>query len=75
MPSPELQAQIEVWRQMSREKKMTASEYRKVIDALREGRTMAAATSATSRAKKASTKAPAKSSDDLLADLESSLGL
>jgi len=63
--TPELSAQIQVWRQKVRDKTITQSELRDALAALRQGRASSAVTSAGSRAKKAPV-----NSDDLLNQLE-----
>lgn len=71
MHSPELQAKVQLWRQKSREGTLTQEELREALAALREGRLQAAATSATSKARTAKTRANAAvNSDDLLNQLE-----
>jgi uncharacterized membrane protein len=69
--SPEMQAQIQLWRQKSRDGTLTQEEMREAIKALREDRVGAAKISAGSRAKKATAKAKANvNSDDLLSELD-----
>lgn len=67
--SPEMQIKIAEWRRKSREGTLTQEEMKEAILTLRQDRVGAAATSAGSRAKKASAKTPINS-DDLLAELD-----
>lgn len=69
--SPEMQAQIQIWRQKSRDGTITQDELREALKALREDRVRAATTSEASRGRKAATRAKAAvNSDDLLSELE-----
>ena len=69
--SPEAQAKVQLWRQKAREGTLTQDEMREAIITLRQDRIAAAATSATSRAKKAATREKkAVNSDDLLSELD-----
>lgn len=69
--SPEAQAQVQLWRQKAREGTLTQDEMRQAIATLRQDRINAATTSATSREKKASTRAKKNvNSDDLLSELD-----
>ena len=69
--SPEMQAQIQLWRQKAREGTLTQDEMREAIAALRQDRVAAAGVSAASRAKKSATAAKkAVNSDDLLSELD-----
>jgi len=67
MPTPELDAQIAIWRQKALDDTMTPAEYKLAIDALREGRMSAARASDAARRKKARAVVP--EADDLLAEL------
>lgn len=69
--SPEAQAKIQLWRQKSREGKLTQEEMREVIQVLRQDRLAAAATSAASRERKSVAKARVNiNSDELLGELD-----
>ena len=63
----DIQTQVQLWRQKAREGTLTQDEMREAIQALRQGRINAAATSAKSRSKKS---VPAVNSDDLLNELD-----
>lgn len=70
--SPEMQAQIQLWRQKAREGTLTQDEMRQAIAALRADRVGAAGVSEKSREKKAATRAKKDiNSDDLLGELDS----
>lgn len=66
--SPELQANIAIWRQKAIDGTLSIEETRAAIHALREGRVSAAIASDTSRAKKAKQSIP--TAEDLLAELD-----
>ena len=66
--SPEMQAQVQIWRQKAREGTLTQEERRDAIRLLREDRKGAEGVSAASRAKKAP-KAPVNA-DDFLSELD-----
>ena len=69
--SPEMQAKIQLWRQKAREGTLTQDEMREAIAALRQDRVGAASVSATSREKRATTRAKANiNSDALLGELD-----
>ena len=69
--TPDISAKVQLWRQKAREGTLTQDEMREAIEILRQGRTAAAATSAVSRERKATTKAKANvNSDDLLSELD-----
>ena len=69
--SPELQAQVQLWRQKAREGTLTQGEMRQAIAALRQDRVGAAAVSAKSKATKATARAKANvNSEDLLNELD-----
>lgn len=67
MYSPEMSARIAEWRRKSLDGTLSIDEMKAAVVALREGRVSAAASSAKSRSAKA--KAPARSADDMLAEL------
>lgn len=65
-----VQTQIQIWRQKSREGNMTLEEYREAIAFIRQGRTAASTASDKSRTTRAAGKAKASvNSDDLLSEL------
>jgi len=69
--SPDMSAQIQLWRQKAREGTLTPDEMRLAIAALRRDRIGASVVSDTSRAKKATAKSKANvNSDDLLSELD-----
>lgn len=61
---------IAVWRQRCNDGTITPEEMREALAALRQDRLLAAQTSAKSKSGGGKSKAPTKSSDDLLAELE-----
>ena len=67
--SPELQAQIAVWRAKCADNTMTAEEYKEAIKVLRAGRLTAAAAAATGATRRAKVKAEIPSADDMLGEL------
>lgn len=75
--TPEMQAQVAVWRQKAAEGKLSVEEMREAIKVLREGRVQAMAAANASKRKAIATgeiKAPrakkvARSADDLLGEL------
>lgn len=73
MQSPELQSQISMWRMKAVAGTLTPEEMKAAIIALREGRRSASETAP--KAKKASgggkSRAPARSADDMLNELDS----
>lgn len=69
--TPEMSAQVQLWRQKAREGTLTQEEMRDAITALRRDRIGASAVSTKSHEKKATAKAKATvSSDDLLSELD-----
>lgn len=69
--TPEMQSQIQLWRQKARDGTLTQDEMRQAIVALRQDRVGAAATSAKSKTTRATAKAKANvNSDDLLSELD-----
>lgn len=69
--SPEMQTQIQIWRQKAREGTLTQEEMRQAIAALRQDRVAASATSAKARATKSAATAKKNiNSDDLLGELD-----
>lgn len=73
--TPEMQAQISVWRQKAAEGTLTVEEQREAIKILREGRLQAMTAAKASKAKSATgeskprAKKVARSADDLLGEL------
>lgn len=68
--TPEELARIQVLRDKARNNTLTMEETKEAIALLRSGRAAASQTAAKSSSKRASAKAPAKSGDDLLSELE-----
>lgn len=64
--SPELQSKITLWRTKSKDGTITLAEMKEAVLLLRQGRRAAADASAASKSK--STKKPARSAEDMLAD-------
>jgi len=64
---PELQSKIALWRSRSADGTITLDEMKQAIIAIRQGRVSAAA--AAEGSKKTKSKAPARSADDMLAEL------
>ena len=70
--TPETQAQVQLWRQKSREGTLTQDEMRQAILILRQDRVGAAGVSATAKARKQKTADNKRvNSDDLLSELDS----
>lgn len=66
-----IQTQIQIWRQKSREGTMTIEEYREAIAHIRAGREAASKTSDKAKTTRATAKAKANvNSDDLLSELD-----
>lgn len=67
--TPELQAQIAVWRRKAADGTITLEEQKQAVIALRAGRKVAAQVSETSRKRSGQAKAEVKSADDMLDEL------
>ena len=65
--TPEMQSKLAIWRQKASEGTISIDEMRQAVRELRAGRQ--AAIQSASAAKKSSSKAPARSVDDLLGEL------
>lgn len=67
---PNIQTQIQLWRQKAREGTMTLAEYREAIAYIRQGREAASKTSDKAKTTRAAGKSKANiNSDDLLSEL------
>lgn len=70
MYTPELQQKMSIWRQRASEGVITPDEMREAILALREDRKAAIEASSAKKSSSSRSKAPAKSADDLLGELD-----
>jgi len=69
--TPEMHAQIQIWRQQAREGTMTQEDFMKAFSHLRQDRARAADVSAASKARKSTATAKKNvNSDDLLSELD-----
>lgn len=69
--SPEMQAQIQIWRQQAREGTMTQEDFMKAFAHLRQDRVRASEVSSASKARKSTATAKKNiNSDDLLGELD-----